>query len=123
MSDKTKVIATKTIVRTVKPGTRGDSSNPAGIRPETQTINVGAVFMTTGKEEKELRAQKAIRDWTAEDERILNSLSNVIGGGEFETHVEKSEDDGTASVTKTTKAASNTKPKGEAGKPKDENVI
>lgn len=102
----TKVIAMNTILRTVKPGDRGDKSK--GIpptKPEVQEIKPGTTFMSSGKELESLRASNAVRDWSAEDERILNNLSNVIGEFEEEEGGEADQNDGssaTASVKATT---------------------
>lgn len=90
--NETKVIALNTILRTLKSGDFGDRAK--GIpptKPVVQTIEPGSVFQASmsaksgeNKSEYEtLMAQGAIRDWNAQDEAVLNRMSNIVGGGEF----------------------------------------
>jgi hypothetical protein len=116
----TKVIALNTILRTLKPGVHGDKAKgiPA-TKPEVQEIKPGTTFMSSGKELEALRAAGSVRDWSAEDARILNNLSNVIG--EFETE-DEGEGDSTAS-TKTTTKTSGKSTKDKAAASSTDNVV
>jgi hypothetical protein len=97
---KIKVIATNTIIKTVKAGVRGDrNKGDPGTKPEVLTIEPGSVFMADNvrhggalrSEYDELLASGSIRDWTQEDEDVFKRMSNVIGGGEFTDNFKVSE--------------------------------
>lgn len=73
----TKVIATKTISRTLKQGTPGDKNKGlASTPPETQTIRKGTVFVSEGEELADLKRQGAVRE-PGPDEKVEVAISDV----------------------------------------------
>lgn len=79
MSTEKKVVALVTIHKTVEPGKPGDKN--AGIaptKPKVMEIEPGTIMMVGKDEYKELKALKAIRDYTEEELKAYEKMGLVV---------------------------------------------
>lgn len=79
MSTEKKVVALVTIHRTVTPGKPGDKN--AGIaptKPKVLEIEPGTIMMVGKDEYNELKALKAIRDYTEEELKAYEKMGLVV---------------------------------------------